>query len=595
MKKCAHEPRDRRWAPGVTSVWAPRARQVLLVVDGVRIPMGPAEGGWWCLDRGGIWNGKDYAFELDGSPPLPDPRSPWQPSGVHGFSRMLDHSLFPWVDTAWKPPSLDRAVIYELHVGTFSPQGTFAGVEGRLPYLKDLGITHIELMPVGSFPGKWGWGYDGVDLYAPQEGYGGPEGFKRLVDACHRAGLAVILDVVYNHLGPDGNYLERFGPYFSPYQCSPWGKAVNLDGPGSDEVRRFFIDNALMWLRDYHVDALRLDAIHALADTSAVHFLEELSTAVDALEEELGRTLPLIAESNLNDPRVVEPREKGGYGIDAQWSDDFHHALHTVFTGERSGYYADYGTLGDIAKALKGVFVLDGAYSAFRERRHGRKVRSPDGHRFLGYLQTHDQVGNRARGERAGHLMGVPELMAAAALALTSPFIPLIFQGEEWDASSPFLYFADHQDEELRRAVAQGRVNEFASFGWAPEDIPDPGAADTFERSKLRWEEQGREPHAAVLSWYRNLIGLRRGNPDLQDGDLSRVEVEVDEARRSILVSRGSVAVACNLSGKAVELELSGVGKDARVLLSSPGGCALFASGLLLPARSVAVIALSRP
>jgi maltooligosyltrehalose trehalohydrolase len=583
------------WTMGVKCVWAPYARQVLMVLDGASLIMEAAGGGWWFLDSDWIEHGKDYAFVLDGSAPLPDPRSPWQPCGVHGFSRIVVHSLFPWTDGGWHPPALSRAVIYELHVGTFSPQGTFAGVEGFLDYLVWLGVTHVELMPVASFPGRRGWGYDGVDLFAPQEAYGGPAGLKHLVDACHAKGLAVILDVVYNHLGPDGNYLERFGPYFSPCYCSPWGKAMNFDGPGSDEVRRFFVDNALMWLKDYHMDALRLDAIHTMVDTSAVPFLEELSGEVDALEERLGRSFSLIAESNLNDPKVVEPREKGGIGMDAQWNDDFHHALHTVLTGEANGYYADYGSIRHIAKALKGAFVLDGGYSSFRGRRHGRKIRGLEGDRFLAYLQTHDQVGNRAKGERAGHLMSLSKLMIASALVFFSPFIPMLFQGEEWDASSPFLYFADHRDQDLRRAVSEGRMNEFASFGWNPGDIPDPGAEETFERSKLQWEEQVREPHMSVLSWYRSLIDLRRTTPDLEDGSLGSIQVECDEARSLILVKRGRMVIACNLSPEGAAVGMPGGGAGGEVLLASRREIELHSSELSLPPESVAVVALAHP
>ena len=450
--------------------------------------------GWWTAEAVSAAPGTDYAFRLDGGPPLPDPRSVWQPQGVHGPSRVLDHGAFPWTDGRWQQGPLPSAVLYELHVGTFTPEGTFEAAIARLDHLVDLGITHVELMPVAEFPGSRGWGYDGVDLYAPHHAYGGPEGLKRLVNACHAKGFAVLLDVVYNHLGPAGNYLERFGPYFTARHQTPWGPAVNLDGPGSDEVRRFFCDNALMWLRDYHLDGLRLDAVHALVDTSAVSFLEQLAAEVHALEAHLGRHLVLIAESDLNDPRVVRPPELGGYGLGAQWSDDFHHALHTVLTGERDGYYADFGSLADLAKALTGTFVYDGRYSHFRGRRHGRPTAGLTGDHFLGYLQNHDQIGNRAQGERSSHLPNSGRLKIAAALVLTSPFIPLLFQGEEWGASTPFQYFTDHDDPELGRAVREGRRVEFAGFGWAPEAIPDPQDPATFARSKLDWQERARSP-----------------------------------------------------------------------------------------------------
>ncbi len=577
--------------PGAFRVWAPAARQVSVVIGTQAFPMFEAGGGWWFLESEQARHGTDYAFILDGSEPLPDPRSMWQPHGVHGFSRVLDHTRFQWTDSRWQPQPLSGAVIYELHTGTFSPEGTFRGVKSRLDYLAELGITHVELMPVASFPGRHGWGYDGVDLFAPHEPYGGPEQLKELIDACHARGLAVILDVVYNHLGPDGNYLGRFGPYFTQRYTSPWGMAVNFDGPGSDEVRRFFIDNALMWMRDYHIDALRLDAVHAMMDTSAVHFLRELSEEVEQLEAGLGRSLALIAESNLNDPRIVEPREIGGYGIHAQWSDDLHHALHALLTGERQGYYMDFGTLADLACALEEVFVLSGRYSTYRGRRHGRPARHLSGHRFIGCLQNHDQVGNRAAGERIGHLAGTHKLMIGSALVLTSPCIPMIFQGEEWAASSPFQYFTDHQDPELGRAVAKGRIEEFAAFGWDPGDIPDPQAASTFERSRLDWDERTREPHASVLSWYRALIRLRRSLPALNDGRPGRTRVRFHESEGWLVMQRRNVTVACNFSGQHRSIELPGE-EEREVLIASRQGAALRGSLLMLPAESAVVLSI---
>ena len=391
---------------------------------------------------------------------------------------------------------LDRAAastlrsIYELHVGTFSPEGTFDGAAARLDHLVDLGVDVVELLPVAQFPGRHGWGYDGVDLYAPHDPYGGPDGLKRLVDACHARGLAVVIDVVYNHLGPAGNYLAEFGPYFTDRYTTPWGTAVNLDGPDSDPVRDFVVGNALMWVRDYHADGLRLDAIHAIVDTSAVHILEELRAQVEALAAELGRQVFLIAESDLNDPKIVHRPELGGYGIDAQWSDDFHHALHAVLTGERTGYYADFGSLDHLAKSLRQAYVYDGGYSPHRRRRHGRSPAGLPPTRFLGYLQNHDQVGNRATGERSSMLLSTGLLKVAAAIVLLGPFVPMLFQGEEWAASTPFLYFTDHDDPELGEAVSEGRRREFAAFGWSPEQVPDPQAPETFEASVLRWDER---------------------------------------------------------------------------------------------------------
>jgi maltooligosyltrehalose trehalohydrolase len=453
----------------------------------------------------------------------------------------------------------------------------------------DLGVTHIELMPVAEFSGTHGWGYDGVDLYAPHHAYGEPDDLKRLVDATHARGLAVILDVVYNHLGPAGNYLARFGPYFTQRYATPWGEAINFDGPQSDEVRQFFCDNALMWLRDYHFDGLRIDAVHAILDTSAIHFLEQLACEVGELQAQTGRHLALIAESDLNDPRIIRPREIGGYGMHAQWSDDFHHALHCVLTGERAGYYRDFGSLADLAKALQRVFVYDGRYSAFRRRRHGRPPSGLSGHSFLGYLQTHDQIGNRAKGERSSHLMSAGRLKIAAALVLTAPFIPTLFQGEEWGATSPFLYFTDHDDPELARNVTEGRRREFAAFGWNPEEIPDPQAVETFERSKLKWSEHEAEPHAGLLAWHRRLIELRREIPALSDGRLDRVGVNFDEEGKWLVVRRGPVAVACNLNQMTRQVPVPAK-PGSRLLLASQNEVRLFQDTVELPSDSIAIL-----
>lgn len=573
----------------IMTVWAPNATTIEVEVAGARIPMAARAGGWWAADVASAGPGSDYAFVLDGDRPLPDPRSPWQPRGVHGPSRLVDHTAFPWTDHGWRARSLSSALIYELHVGTFTPEGTFEAAIDRLDHLVELGVSHAELMPVAEFPGARGWGYDAVDLYAPHHGYGGPDGLKRLVDACHCCGLAALLDVVYNHLGPDGNYLDRFGPYFTDRYGTPWGQALNYDGPASDEVRRFFIDNALMWLRDYHFDGLRLDAVHAIYDRSATNLLEELAAEVDRLEAQLGRPLVVIAESDLNDPRLVRSPEVGGYGMDAQWSDDFHHALHAVLTGERAGYYADFGSLADLARALERAFVYDGRYASHRRRRHGRPATGLSGHRFLGYAQTHDQVGNRARGERLAHLVSVGRLKVAAALALTSPFVPMLFQGEEWGASSPFQYFTNHQDAELSRAVSEGRRREFAAFGWQPEQAPDPQAAETFRRSKLDWGELERQPHAGLLDWHRRLIRLRRAAPALTDGRLEGVHTRYDEQACWLLVERGPITVVCNLAGEVRRVPL-GEGRPKEVLLGSEAGVQVESSGVALPPDSVALL-----
>jgi maltooligosyltrehalose trehalohydrolase len=521
-------------------VWAPKARGVELRV-GERLMKMTEDDGWWSVRAEADG---DYGFVLDGGDTLPDPRSAWQPNGVNGLSRVVDFSAFEWTDARWQAPPLSSAVIYELHVGTFTAEGTLDAAISRLGYLAELGVTHVEVMPLNEFPGDWGWGYDGADLFAPHHGYGGPSALNRFVDACHAARLAVIVDVVYNHLGPMGNYLDRFGPYFTRRYSTPWGAAVNLDDAGSDEVRRFFCDNALMWLRDYHADGLRIDAIHAIFDASAVHFLAQLSREVAELEAHLGRRLTLIAESDLNDPRVLTPRECGGLGMDAQWNDDFHHALHTVLTGERNGYYADFGTFAQLAKALRQGFVYDGMESGFRGRRHGRRPEGIAGWRFAGFLQNHDQVGNRARGERSSELMTVERARIGTAVVMCAPFVPMLFQGEEFGARTPFLYFTNHQDAVVAAAVSEGRRREFSAFGWKPEDVPDPQDPATFLRSKLNWNEA---EGSAMLEWHRKLIALRKRMPELTDGRMDRVAVEYHEQERWLRMTRGTVVCWCNL------------------------------------------------
>jgi maltooligosyltrehalose trehalohydrolase len=422
-------------------------------------------------------------------------------------------------------------------------------------------------MPVNSFPGRWGWGYDGVALFAPQESYGGPDGLKDFVDACHSAGLAVLLDVVYNHFGPDGNYTGEFGPYITEVYDTPWGGAINFDSEGSTEVRRFFCDNALMWLRDYHFDGLRLDAVHAFVDRSATHFLEQLATEVSVLGANLGRSFVLIAESDLNDSRVVSPRgrEYRGYGIDAQWSDDFHHALFALLTGERRSYYSDFGSLTQLAKSLTDVYVFDGGYSIYRRRHHGRPVGKLEAHRFLGYIQNHDQIGNRAGGERLAILVGQRKARLAAAMVMTAPFIPMIFQGEEFAASSPFLYFADHQDPELARAVSEGRRREHASDGeW--DSILDLESEESFNLSKLCWDEQNKGAHGEMLRWYRQLFRLRQDYDELRDGCLANTKVDFDESGQCLGMIRGRIQLFFNFGSNTKTLPLSG---KSRVLLAS--------------------------
>jgi maltooligosyltrehalose trehalohydrolase len=568
-------------------VWAPKARKVRLRVAGKTSEMERLDRGWWLADSSEIAADAEYSFVLDDGVPLPDPRSPWQPYGIDGPSRRVDHGSFSWNDPTWQAPPLSSAVIYELHVGTFTQEGTFDSAVERMDHLAGLGITHVELMPVQEFSGDWGWGYDGVDLYAPHHAYGGPPGLKRFVDACHSAGLAVLLDVVYNHLGPVGNYLSRFGPYFTGKYSTPWGEAINLDGPGSDEVRRFLCDNARMWLRDYHIDGLRIDAVHAILDSSAIHFLEQLAHEVDELEAQTGRHLALIAESDLNDPRVVTSRDAGGYGIDAQWNDDFHHALHTALTGEHAGYYRDFHGLPDLAKSLKEAFVYDGRYSEYRRRYHGRRPQGLGGSRFVGFLQNHDQVGNRVQGERLSQSISLGKLQIGAALVVCAPFVPLLFQGEEFAASTPFHYFTQHSDPELARAVTAGRRAEFSPFGWNPDQIADPQDPQTFVRSKLDWDEIAREPHRMLLDWHRRLIALRSRTPALLDARLENVDVQFDQQNKWIAIRRGSVTIACNLAAyeQPVPLPSEGV-----ILLTSREASAPSAGSIVLPPESVAVV-----
>jgi maltooligosyltrehalose trehalohydrolase len=547
--------------------------------------------GWWSAAVEEAGPGTDYGFVIDGlEPALPDPRTQWQPGSVHGASRVIDHAAFAWSDQGWQAPPLSSALIYELHIGTFTPDGTLKAAESRLDYLKALGATHVELMPIANFPGKRGWGYDGVDLFAIFNAYGEPEDLKRFVDACHGKGLAVLLDVVYNHLGPVGNYLAKFGPYFTVNHSTPWGGAVNFEEAGASEVRRFLIDNACMWLRDYHVDGLRLDAVHAFNDRSAIHFLEQLNGEVRRLESALGKHFVLIAESDLNDPRIVRAEEAGGYGLDAQWSDDFHHALFAAVSGERAGYYADFGSLAQLAKSLRCVFVYDGNYSEYRQRNHGRQVVGLSGHRFIGFVQNHDQVGNRARGERVSHEAGAGRAKIAAALVLTAPFVPMLFQGEEFGASTPFLYFTDYDDPELGRSISEGRKKEFVAFGWAPDQIPDPQDEQTFNQSKLHWAELAEQPHASLLQWYKDLISLRRSRSELSDGNLNAVQVRFDEEAQWLVLERGDLCIACNLGQAPVEVK---IGNCAQLLLASDDSISLSGSSVKLGPDSVAVVAVN--
>jgi maltooligosyltrehalose trehalohydrolase len=534
------------------TVWAPSAKSVELVTAERRIPMHPPAAGdahalgTWYAEADDALLADGYRYSIDGGDPVPDPRSMWQPDGVHGASHRPDIARLPTSSFTAKP--LRDAVIYEMHIGTFTPEGTYAAAETRLQHLSELGITHVELMPVATFPGRRGWGYDGVDLYAPLPAYGTPSQLVSFVQACHARGMGVLLDVVYNHLGPDGNYLARYGPYFTDRYKTNWGAAINYDGPHSDPVRRFVIDNALTWLRDYGFDGLRLDAVHAIFSFDAVHVLEELATAVKELGAKLGRGFVLIAESDLNDPRLVHAPSRGGYGLDAHWADDFHHAVHRFFTGETDGYYADFRGLEDIATALREGYVYQGQYSPHRGRRHGRPPAGVGAHQIVVCSQNHDQIGNRAQGERLSMLLGVPQLKAIAAITLLSPFVPLLFQGEEWGAQTPFLYFTDHENAELGRLVAEGRAREFSSFRWQGA-VPNPQELETFARSKLNWSELEEPLHEEIFEWYRQVIHLRHANRSRPDrrGRI-KAAVNADSKAGSLRFVHGDVLCAFNFA-----------------------------------------------
>ena len=541
-------------------VWAPKAQKMSLQWRDKVLPMnGPNQRGWWTLEVPEAGCGDRYAFLLDeDAHPYPDPRSLRQQDGVHGLSELYDHTSFKWHDQLWRGAPKTGSIIYEMHIGTFSKEGTFDGAIPHLQHLAELGITHVEVLPIAAWAGSQGWGYDSVALFATHEPYGGPDGFKRFVDACHATGLSVILDVVFNHFGPVGNYTTKFGNYLNEDRKTPWGPAVNLDGEGADEVRRFFVDSVLMWLQDYHCDGLRFDAVHAFIDLSSVHFLEQISAEVERLSSTLAREFFLIAESDLNDPRIIRSREAHGYGMDAQWSDDFHHALFSILyqpqNGE-AGYYADFGRLADLQKSLQQSYVYDGNYSGFRKRKHGRPPSGLTAHHFIHFDQNHDQVGNRAKGERIEHLIGMDAAKVAAGILITAPYVPMLFQGEEWAASTPFLYFADHEDEELRKQVAKGRREEFAAFGFG-DDVPDPEDPATYEASKLNWDEVNEGKHAEMLGWVKDLIRLRRSTVCLNDGDLHHLQVFTDENARTIVVQREEARIVTNFGDQPYDFAL---------------------------------------
>jgi maltooligosyltrehalose trehalohydrolase len=512
-------------------VWAPRAREVVVhVADGAAAGDHPlarvdAERGVWAATVPGGAAGDRYGYRVDGGDPLPDPVSRSQPDGVHGPSQVVDPTRFAWQDGNWPGLALPDFVLYELHVGTFTPEGTFDAIVPRLGQLAALGVTAIELMPVAEFPGTRNWGYDGVNLYAPHHAYGGADGLRRLVNAAHQHGLGVVLDVVYNHVGPEGNYLDRFGPYFTDVYRTPWGRAMNYDGAGSDEVRRWAHDNAMYWICEYHIDALRLDAVQGIFDFGALAFLEELSDEVHELGRRMGRKVQLMAESDLNDPRLIRPPEQGGYGLDAQWSDDVHHTIHTTLTGERHGYYQDFAGIATIADVYREPFFYARRYAPHRDRIHGRSSAGVPRQRFVVAAQNHDQVGNRPMGERLASLVPADRQRLAAALVLLSPYIPLLFMGEEYGETAPFLYFIEHGDPELVEAVRAGRRREFEVLGLSAAAQIDPQSDETFARVKLNWDRRESASGALLLALYMDLLALRREEPTLKPG-ASVVHVE---------------------------------------------------------------------
>jgi maltooligosyltrehalose trehalohydrolase len=536
-------------------VWAPSVEKVELNIVSPRkrtIPLDEEEHGYHYVVAEGVNPGDRYLYRLNGQEERPDPASRFQPEGVHGSSQVVDPD-FPWKDDTWFGLPLQDYVIYELHVGTFTLEGTFEAIISHLDELKDLGITALELMPVAQFPGNRNWGYDGVYPFAVQGSYGGPNGLKRLVNTCHVKGIAVVLDVVYNHLGPEGNYLWDFGPYFTDRYKSLWGCAINFDGPHSDAVRRFFVENAIHWVREFHMDALRIDAVHAILDFSAQPFLEELASAVHEEAKRLNRRTYLVGESALNDTRVIQPRELGGYGLDAQWNDDFHHALHTLLTGERTGYYQDFGDLRDLAKAFYEGFVYSGQYSSYRRRRHGNSSQDIPAHRFVVFAQNHDQVGNRMQGERLSQLVCLERTKLAAGVVLLSPFIPLLFMGEEYGETASFPYFISHSDRALIEAVRRGRREEFAAFGWDGEP-PDPQDEETFSRARLDHNLRREGPHRILLELHRELIQLRKDIPALASLNKDNMEVSDYGTEEGLVIRRWVAtdeAVACFHFGKA--------------------------------------------
>lgn len=518
-------------------VWAPLAKDVEIQTGRNSIRLKNHDHGYWNIVSNDISPGTSYKIAIDGNA-YPDPASLSQARGVHEDSVALDLNAFMWTDTAWKNIPLSEYIMYELHTGTFSAENSFAGIKNKLGYLTELGITAIEVMPVGQFPGNRNWGYDGVYPFAVQHSYGGASGLQELVNACHQHGIAVILDVIYNHLGPEGNYLSQFGPYFTEKYKTPWGKSLNFDDAWCDGVRKYFIENALMWFRDFHIDALRMDAVHAIRDFSPDHIIKEIKQHVEKLTQLTGRPYYLIAEIDLNDPVFINSQDKCGYGCDAQWIDEFHHALRVASGQKREGYYADFNGIGHLAKSYKDAYVYDGQFSEHRKKIFGAKTSNP-GHQFVVFSQNHDQTGNRMLGERTSQLVSFEMCKLMAAAVMISPYLPMLFMGEEWAESNPFLFFIDHTDKELAAKVNKGRKEEFAYFNWESEP-PDPRMEETFQQSMLQWDLIKKEPHQAMFRYYKKLIELRKTQPALMKPDRNTIKVDVNESIGMMVVSRRS-------------------------------------------------------
>ena len=567
------------------ALWAPLATSVELRLPTGDVPMEQSERGWWSADTE-VPAGTDYGFILDGEDSaLPDPRARRQPSGVHELTRSFDPSAHTWEDSSWTGRQLAGGIIYELHIGTFTPEGTLDSAIGKLDHLVDIGVDFVEVLPVNGFNGTHNWGYDGVLWYTVHEGYGGPEAYQRFVDACHARGLAVLQDVVYNHLGPSGNYLPRFGPYLHDENANTWGASVNLD---QEEVRRYILDNAAMWMRDYHVDGLRLDAVHALIDTGEKHILQELAEETDALSAFLGRPLTLIAESDLNDPKLIMPREAGGYGLTAQWSDDYHHSVHVAVTGETTGYYEDFASLGALAKTSTRGFFHDGTFSSFRGRKHGHPINpAVPTWRLVTFAQDHDQIGNRAVGDRLTANADYGQLAIAAVLTLAGPFTPMLFMGEEWGATTPWQFFTSHPEPDLGKATAEGRIAEFEKMGWDPDVVPDPQDPETFTRSKLDWSEPTDGQHKRLLDLYRQLARLRREHPALTDPDFGALSSTFSDELRWFRLERGALSILINLGEASVTLPLR---ETATVILATDNAAEVVALEAIVPSHSALIV-----